>query len=145
MVLVSTSEGGLGMKILVIDDDVLVARALQRGLRDHAVTVEHDGRSAIAIVARALLDGVPFDLVICDLTMPDMSGREVLAQLRTQRDPPMLVLLSGSDTSNDTDVVADGTLMKPCRTAEILDLVAEIRDARSKARTQPIPCNRAVA
>lgn len=129
----------VGMRILVIDDDVWVARAIQRGLREHDVTVETDERVALSIVANALLDGFPFELVICDQTMPHMSGHEVLAGLRTQREPPMLVQMSGYDTSNDADQVADGTLTKPCRPAEIMALVARIRALRSQARTQTIP------
>ena len=120
------------MKILVIDDDVFVARAIKRGLRGHTVTVEHDGRSAVEAVASALLDGLPFDLVICDRSMPNMNGREVLAELGKQRERPVLVLLSG-DSSNDNDLVADGVLAKPCQAADILRLFANITAARSAA------------
>jgi two-component system copper resistance phosphate regulon response regulator CusR len=145
MVLINTSEGGWGMKILVIDDDVSVARAIERGLRGHTVTIEHDGRSAVETAASALLDGLPFDLVICDRSMPNMNGREVLAELRKQREHPILLLLSGDDASNDNDPVADGVLTKPCRTADILLLFAKIRAARSCACTQRMIRDRAIA
>jgi DNA-binding response OmpR family regulator len=127
------------MKILVIDDDAWVARSIERGLRQHEVTIETDARVALALVVNAQLDDRPFDLVICDLTMPHMNGRDLLAQLRSLRDHPMLVQLSGYDTSDDHDQVADGTLLKPCRPADILALVVRIRALRSQARTRPIP------
>jgi CheY-like chemotaxis protein len=55
--------------ILVIDDDPVVTRMLTRVLAGHNVVVTHSGESALELMkARA------FDLILCDLSMPGMSG-----------------------------------------------------------------------
>jgi len=72
-------------RILVVDDDPLVARALQRLLASrHEVLVE---TSASAALARAAGDS-RFDLVFCDLMMPDMTGMELHGVLR-ERHPEL--------------------------------------------------------
>ena len=61
-------------KILVIDDDNAVAVALERILRaQHDVTIRSDGREALDLIAA----GSSFDLVFCDLMMPNLSGIDV--------------------------------------------------------------------
>jgi PAS domain S-box-containing protein len=61
-------------KILVIDDESSVAIAIGRMLRDHHdVTVLTDGREALSMIAA----GSSYDLIFCDLMMPNLSGVEV--------------------------------------------------------------------
>jgi PAS domain S-box-containing protein len=60
-------------RVLVIDDEPLIARILQRGLARHHVTVAGEGREALARIQR----GETFDVIICDLMMPDLSGIDV--------------------------------------------------------------------
>ena len=80
--------------ILVIDDEPLVRRAIERSLDK-----EHDVVSA-ATAAEALerlQNGERFDLILCDLMMPEMTGMEMAARLREDQ-PAMyerLVFLSG--------------------------------------------------
>jgi PAS domain S-box-containing protein len=66
-------------RILVVDDEPVVASALQRVLRGHEVTVCHDAEQALALIA----GGKHFDLIFSDLMMPRMTGmdfhREVAA------------------------------------------------------------------
>jgi PAS domain S-box-containing protein len=59
------------LSILIVDDEPLVARSLVRYLREHETTVAHDGQGAID-----LCRGQRFDLVLCDLMMPGVSGME---------------------------------------------------------------------
>lgn len=89
------------LRILVVDDEPMVrlvtAKLLR--LRGHAVA-EADGGPAALVT----LETSPFDLVITDLSMPDMSGRELASAIR-ERFPTMpVVLLTG-----DTDAEAEGT------------------------------------
>lgn len=73
------TSGARRGRILVIDDEPLVARAVERTLaKEHDVTIETDGRAAIARVASE----PAYDLVLCDLMMPEMSGAEVFEGLR---------------------------------------------------------------
>ena len=59
--------------VLIIDDEVSVARAIARGLRAHRVTIVERGREALALLA----EGRRFDLILCDLMMPELSGMDV--------------------------------------------------------------------
>lgn len=66
------------LRILVADDEPLVGAALRRALGAHDVTVVASGAAAVA----AIHSGVPFDLVICDVMMPDLSGPRVYESVR---------------------------------------------------------------
>jgi signal transduction histidine kinase/CheY-like chemotaxis protein len=69
-------------RILVIDDDVLVARTIVRLLKGHHVETATSGQAAL----RRLLDeDSPFDLVLCDLMMPDMTGMELFEQIELSK------------------------------------------------------------
>ncbi len=73
--------GGAGQRgrILVVDDEPLVASAIRRALdREHDVTVFSDARPALARIAA----GARFDLLLCDLLMPEMSGIEFHEEIR---------------------------------------------------------------
>src|SRR5205085_5143405 len=68
-------------RILLVEDDPLVARAVQRILGDeHEVTSVSGGRAAL----RALAEG-SYDAILCDLMMPEMSGMELHAELSRTR------------------------------------------------------------
>ncbi len=60
-------------RVLVIDDEPLISRILQRGLSRHQVTVASEGRDALARIQR----GETYDVILCDLMMPDLSGIDV--------------------------------------------------------------------
>jgi PAS domain S-box-containing protein len=64
-------------RVLVVDDEEMVGTVLARALRgEHDVVVETSGRKAIARIA----SGERFDVVLCDLMMPEMSGMEVFRE-----------------------------------------------------------------
>lgn len=74
---VSTGRGRSG-KIIVIDDDALVGAAIRRALgRRHDVITTTDGREAI----ERIRSGERFDLILCDLMMPLLSGMDLHAEL----------------------------------------------------------------
>jgi DNA-binding NtrC family response regulator len=69
-------------RILVIDDEPAVGRTLQRLLgREHEVTVLSDAHQALDLFA----EGAEFDMIICDLTMPDLSGIDLYELCQTRR------------------------------------------------------------
>ena len=70
----SEAPAGRRGKLLIIDDEQAVALALSRGLkRDHDVRVLADGREALELIAR----GERFDVIFCDLMMPNFGGMDV--------------------------------------------------------------------
>jgi len=82
-------------RLLLVDDDALVGRALTRLLRaEFDVVYRQSARDALGL----LLSGAHFDVVLCDLVMPGMSGMDLYDEIR-RRVPQMLdriVFLSGA-------------------------------------------------
>ena len=122
------------MKILIVDDDVCLARAIQRLLREHDVVVTTDAADAIARVRTAETE-LPFDVVLCDMTMPKMSGTAVLAALRSSANPPYLFLVTGYEEV-DASPVADTVLLKPFSADKVREEIERIRVARGRAVTR---------
>ncbi|HEY8944137.1 MAG TPA: ATP-binding protein, partial [Polyangiaceae bacterium] len=86
-------------RLLVIDDDVLVARTIGRLLQGHDVEVATSG---VAALKRLREDGSSFDLVLCDLMMPDLTGMELFEEV--QRWQPTLaerfIFISGGGVTD---------------------------------------------
>ncbi|MGC4089311.1 MAG: CPXCG motif-containing cysteine-rich protein [Polyangiaceae bacterium] len=81
-------------RLLVVDDDVLVARTLARLLSEHRVEVVTSGRDALQ---RLATEGSAFDLVLCDLMMPDITGMDVYEEV--ERKHPGLLRASSSSAA----------------------------------------------
>ena len=102
------------MHLLLVEDDVRLARALARLLRDdrHVVDVAVDGSSALDL---ASADGL--DAVILDIGLPDISGIEVAKRLRTAGSALAILMLTARDAIGDRvaglDAGADDYLVKP--------------------------------
>jgi signal transduction histidine kinase len=79
-------EGRRG-HVLVVDDDPMIGATLRRALqKEHEVTLVTDGREALDL----LLGGQSFDVILCDLMMPNMTGMELHAEL-SRRLPEVVV------------------------------------------------------
>ena len=64
--------------VLVVDDDVMVGQTIRRGLaREHDVTVVTSGKEALTLIE----EGKRFDLILCDLMMPTMTGIDFYAEI----------------------------------------------------------------
>jgi len=116
------------LAVLVVDDEVEIVRLLQRilELEGHVVTAVHSG-----LEAREVLDMQAFDLVICDLKMPGMDGRELYAYLeRTQPDLARRVIFSTGDMASDEswtflEKVGSRFISKPFKPEQVLARVRE--------------------
>src|SRR5207248_4735832 len=72
-------------RILVVDDEPMVGSSIRRLLgRDHDVVVVQSGKEAVAKIAA----GERYDVVLCDLLMPEMTGMDVYADFKS-RDPDL--------------------------------------------------------
>lgn len=121
-------------RIVVVDDDRPLARALSINLRAHGydVQVAHDGRSALSEVART-----PPAAVVLDLGLPDIDGLEVLAGIRGWTAVPVIVLSARSTSAEKVaalDAGADDYVTKPFGMDELL---ARIRAAVRRGSTTP--------
>lgn len=108
------------MRILVVEDDEMVADAIVRGLALAGYTVD---RVASAEHARTVLDSEHFELAVVDIGLPGADGLNLLAALRTSgRALPVLVLTARyalPDKIRAFDLGADDFLMKPFEQAEL--------------------------
>src|ERR1700674_4415078 len=107
-------------RILVVDDDPMVATTVQRVLRPEGYEVEVAlGGAAALEQARAHRP----DLVVLDLMMPGIDGLEVCRQLRADTNLPILMLTARGGTADRVrglDTGADDYLVKPFAYAELL-------------------------
>ncbi|MER6590861.1 response regulator [Micromonospora purpureochromogenes] len=121
-------------RILVVDDEPQILRALRINLRARGYDVDLAATGAAALKTAA---SHPPDLVLLDLGLPDLDGTEVIAGLRGWTNVPIIVL-SGRAGSADKvaalDVGADDYVTKPFGIDELL--------ARIRAVTRRLPATR---
>jgi two-component system KDP operon response regulator KdpE len=108
------------VRILIIDDEATIRNTLQVGLRGHGfqTAVAENGRSGLQKISE-----FHPHLVILDLGLPDMSGHQVLLDLRSWTQVPVIVLTVTDDERAKVqllDAGADDYLTKPFGLAELL-------------------------
>lgn len=115
------------MRILIIDDETALSEGLHTGLTGEGFAVDtlEDGEEALT---RILLYRDTYDLIVLDLTLPGMDGREVCLKVREEGVTTPILVLSGRGELNDRLELlsggADDFLVKPFSFDE---LVARIR------------------
>jgi two-component system, OmpR family, KDP operon response regulator KdpE len=119
-------------RVLVVDDDPQILRALRINLTAHGyhVLLAPDGGAAL----RAAADGHP-DVVVLDLGLPDMDGVDVIEGLRGWSTVPIIVLsarVAAADTVRALDAGADDYVNKPFAMEELL---ARMRAAARRTAT----------
>ncbi len=124
-----TTEPSVG-KVLVVDDEPALARALAINLRAHGweVVTAADGTAALDAAATEHPD-----VVLLDLGLPDLDGTEVIAGLRGWTSVPIVVLSArqhGEDKVEALDLGADDYVTKPFAMDE---LMARLRAAVRRA------------
>jgi two-component system, OmpR family, response regulator ArlR len=118
-----------GQKILIIEDEVKIARFVELELRHEGYLVEqvHDGREGLE---RALAE--QFDLIVLDIMLPSMNGIEVLRRLRQGLEVPVIMLTAKDEVMDKVvglDMGANDYVTKPFAIEELL---ARIRVALKK-------------
>lgn len=92
-------------RILVVDDDPAIVKAIGRALRAHEITTAGSGAEALAVLGQR-----SFDLVLCDLMMPSITGMDVYEQLES-KDPGLarriVFMTGGAFTPRAMAFVAD--------------------------------------
>ena len=119
------------IKILIVDDEPQILRALRINLKARGYEVEVAGSGVTALKAAA---GFHPDLVVLDLGLPDMHGVDVIRGIRGWTQTPIIVLsgrIGSEDKVDALDAGADDYVTKPF---EVNELLARIR-AVTRRRT----------
>jgi len=126
-----------GLSILVVDDDPVLRDSLANTLRDegHRVTLAAGGQEGIDLFRSAQQGAEPFDVVLTDLGMPYVDGRQVAAAVRTAAPRTPIILLTGwgqqMGAENDVPEVSR-VLGKPPRLRELRAALAELTGPTSR-------------
>ncbi len=126
-------------RVLVVDDEEQIRRALRSILRTRHYVVDEAATGEAALITA--IDHPP-DLVVLDLMLPDMSGIEVCRELRTWLAAPILVLSVRSEEEDKVralDEGADDYLTKPFSAGELLARIrALLRRAADRYAPPPV-------
>lgn len=126
------------MRVLLVEDDPTTAKSIEMMLRHANLNVYSTDLGEEGVDLAKLYD---YDLMLLDLNLPDMTGLEVLRQLRLARvDTPILILTGADDTDSKLKGFgfgADDYLTKPFHREELVARIhAIIR--RSKGHAQSV-------
>lgn len=119
------------MRLLLVEDDVMIAQGLQTGLRQggFAVDLMRDAKSAAAALQTS-----DFDVVLLDLGLPDRDGIDVLRELRKRGDSTPVIILTARDEIQHRiaglDAGADDYIVKPF---DLDELMARLRSVLRRA------------
>jgi PAS domain S-box-containing protein len=110
-------------RLLVVDDEPLVVRSLERMLRDYQLTTASTGEAALALLQRER-----FDLVLCDVNMPGLDGVALWRRLAPAQRANFVFVTGGASSDEVQDFLdheAPRVLTKPFRAEVVQALVKE--------------------
>lgn len=121
------------MQILLIEDDLIIASFIQKGLQKEGFSVVHtlDGNSGYKLAINNI-----FDIAIVDIMLPQLDGFTLIKQLRANNNHTPIIILSAKgkteDRVNGLNYGSDDYLVKPFAMAELLARINAILKRRSK-------------
>jgi CheY-like chemotaxis protein/signal transduction histidine kinase len=121
-------------RVLAVDDNATCRQFLHQQLKHWGLdpVVVPDGPSALRELREGVATGKPFDLVILDMQMPGMDGRQLTQAIKDEpaiRNTPLLVLTTIGRTGDSAWIEAmhvEGYLVKPVRQSQLLELILRI-------------------
>jgi len=122
------------LRILLVDDDPLVLQSLQLTLKQdqHLITMADGGQAGIDEFCAAQQRGVPFDVVITDLGMPNVDGRTVAAAIKSRAPTTPVILLTGWGhrlrAEGELPQYVERVLSKPPQLHELRATLAQLTD-----------------
>jgi CheY-like chemotaxis protein len=138
--MVSREHIGRPMEIMLVEDNftdaALTIRALERGNVRHRLTLVRDGEEALEFLRRQgrFARAPRPDLILLDLNLPKIDGRELLATLKSDHDLSAIpvVIMTGSEDYEDElrgqQLNVEGFVTKPVDMPKFLSLVKELKD-----------------
>lgn len=124
------------MRILLVEDDIMIGETLADTLQDEAYTVDwvKDGQQAITTIKVQ-----PYDLILLDLGLPKVDGMSVLTAVRMAKLTTPVLILTARDATQDRilglDAGADDYVVKPFELGELLARM-RVLIRRSQGKTE---------
>ena len=113
-------------KILIIDDDITFGLMLKKLLEKHDYTVTN---VISPVEAKKIIDKNHYDVIFTDLRMPDVSGMELIRQIKNKAPETQIIMMTGyADISTAIESIKKGAfnyLPKPVNPEEVLNIVKE--------------------
>jgi DNA-binding response OmpR family regulator len=125
------------VRLLIVEDDPGIAGPLQEGLERHGFSVVHtaSGRDAVAAASTV-------DLVLLDLGLPDLDGKDVCREIRADGNVPIIVLTARGDEIDRVillELGADDYLVKPFGFRELVARIGAVtRRVTAGVSTTPV-------
>jgi CheY-like chemotaxis protein len=123
-------------RVLVVDDEELVVKAMCRALEGHVVVSANSGREAIDLLGR----GEPFDLVLCDVMMPDLGGKDLYEAVRRTHsglERRFVFVSGGAFTANAREfleTIPNAKLEKPFDEPTLRQIIQDLVSRRPSSR-----------
>ena len=132
------AAGMNGQRVLVVDDEPQILRALRTTLRGAGYTVDSAATATEALTAAA---AHPPEAVILDLVLPDGNGTDVCRELRSWSDAPVIVLSAVGEERQKIaalDAGADDYVTKPFGVDELLARLRAVLRRRGAEQPEPV-------
>ena len=120
------------LRVLFIDDEPLLREMVEEVLSFHLHQVQsaEGGEAGLAMFAQARAQGQPFDVVITDLGMPGIDGKQVAERVKASSPKTPVILLTGwgmmLDEQNQGMSNVDAVMSKPPRVNDLLQVLAKV-------------------
>lgn len=129
------------MKVLIIEDEKLIADSLKEGLEKHrfSVDVAYDGNGG-----HSLLKDYSYDIIILDLMLPDIKGEKLCEIIRKEGVESFIIMLTAKKQFEDIvgglNCGADDYLTKPFEFTELLARMRALMRRTSKNKRNVLSC-----
>ena len=132
----------MSRKVLAVDDDKHIIRLVETNLRKegYEVLIAGNGREALDLAVAHQPD-----LVVMDVTMPEMDGLEALKQLKENPATAAIPVIMLTAKAEDADIFqgwqhgADVYLLKPFKPKQLIAAIHEVMQSSDETKTVPLP------
>lgn len=112
-------------KILIVEDDGEIAFLLQQFLlrKNYESDIANNGLDAMSYYEKANNSNLPYQAILLDLMLPDLSGEKILQQIRKNNDIPILIISAKGEVNSKISLLqngADDYITKPFVFEEVL-------------------------
>ena len=118
------------MRLLLVEDDPMIGKSVQQGLRQDGFNVDwvQDGAAADLALANEV-----YDLMLLDLGLPRKTGSQVLRGLRAQGNPIPVLILTARDAVADRVKALDGGAYASTSSAVLINAVTHVIAAQQQS------------